>query len=153
MKAICNILCLYIGARVPSHHSHMNIKGIFEEFKTFAFKGNVIDLAVGIVIGGAFGKLVEGVVNGLIMPLIGLQGWFAVKAGMLLMLSGVGQFLVLAAAVFFIFVKPINKLRALSEKPKDLNAPPSAPPATLEDVVSAIKELKKDRASGPVGSA
>ncbi len=47
-------------------------KGFWEEFKNFAIKGNVIDLAVGVIIGGAFGKIVTSLVNDLLMPLIGI---------------------------------------------------------------------------------
>src|ERR1700730_15651173 len=47
---------------------------LFEEFKQFAFKGNVIDLAIGVVIGAAFGKIVDSLVKNIIMPLIGLFG-------------------------------------------------------------------------------
>lgn len=50
----------------------VSMKGFFGEFKKFAMKGNVIDLAVGIIIGGAFGKIVTSFVNDIIMPLIGL---------------------------------------------------------------------------------
>jgi large conductance mechanosensitive channel len=46
--------------------------GMMQEFREFAIKGNVIDLAVGVIIGGAFGKIVDSVVNDLIMPLVGL---------------------------------------------------------------------------------
>jgi large-conductance mechanosensitive channel len=52
-------------------------------------------------------------------------------------------FLITAAAVFFIIIKPMNKLMRMMEKPKDPNAPTPPPPATLDDVVAAIKELKK----------
>src|SRR4051812_161147 len=56
---------------------------VFEEFKAFAFKGNVIDLAVGVIIGGAFGNIVKSLVDNIIMPLVGLilpgrrgyEGW------------------------------------------------------------------------------
>ena len=48
------------------------MKKILEEFKTFAMKGNVVDMAVGIIIGGAFGKIISSIVNDIIMPPIGL---------------------------------------------------------------------------------
>src|SRR3974390_4954 len=59
------------------------VSSLFEEFKNFAFKGNVIDLAVGVIIGAAFGKIVSSLVENIIMPLIGLvlpgdkgyEGW------------------------------------------------------------------------------
>ena len=49
----------------------MKVSGLWEEFKAFAFKGNMIDLAVAVVIGGAFGKIITAIVNDIIMPLVG----------------------------------------------------------------------------------
>ena len=65
----------------PAKHA----RSLFDEFKAFAFKGNVIDLAVGVIIGGAFGKIVESLVKNIIMPLVGVilpgkrgyEGWVA----------------------------------------------------------------------------
>lgn len=120
------------------------MSSVFSEFKTFIAKGNVIDLAVGIVIGGAFAKLVDGVVKGIIEPMIAvltgkgtpdtiLLGIFAFGGGVL-------NFLLLAAVVFFVFVKPINKLKAL-ERSKEPPAPPPGP--TQEQILLEIRDLLK----------
>jgi large conductance mechanosensitive channel len=118
---------------------------LVSEFKDFALKGNVIDLAVGVVIGGAFGKLVDGVVKGVIEPIIatvsGKGGAEVILAGIGQLGSGVGNFLILAAVVFFVFVKPMNKLKALTEK-KVAEAPPPAPPADVA-LLTEIRDLLK----------
>jgi large conductance mechanosensitive channel len=90
---------------------------LLDEFKAFAFKGNVVDLAVGVIIGGAFGKLVSSLVENLIMPLIGVvlpggkgyEGWVATIGGKAIpygkFLGDVVNFLVVAAALFVFIVK------------------------------------------------
>ena len=133
--------------------------GMMSEFKEFAMKGNVVDLAVGVVIGGAFGKIVDALVAKIIMPLIGLLigGVDFSKIAITLkeasvdaagkevpaVVLGIGdflnvliQFIILAFAIFIV-VKSINRMR----KPE---APP-APAATPEDVVllREIRDLMK----------
>ncbi len=108
-------------------------------------KGNVIDLAVGVVIGGAFGKLVDGVVKGIIEPVLAAaQGHgdsAAMLAGFWSFGAGVMNFLLLAAVVFFVFVKPMNKLKAMTER-KMGQAP--SPPAPAEVVIlTEIRDLLK----------
>src|ERR1700739_3431486 len=90
---------------------------MFEEFKAFAFKGNVIDLAVGVIIGAAFGKIVDSLVKNIIMPLIGVVlpgdqgyvGWKWVINGKEvpfgLFLGEVVNFLIIALVLFIFIVK------------------------------------------------
>lgn len=90
---------------------------ILNEFKAFAFKGNVVDLAVGVIIGGAFGKIVDSLVKNIIMPVIGsivpgeqgYMGWkFVVNGKEIpygLFIGEVVNFLIVAAALFFFIVK------------------------------------------------
>jgi large conductance mechanosensitive channel len=90
---------------------------LFEEFKNFAFKGNVIDLAIGVIIGAAFGKIVESLVKNIIMPLVNLvvpgeqsyTAWKFVMNGKEvpygLFLGEVVNFLIVAAALFLFIVK------------------------------------------------
>lgn len=130
---------------------------IVSEFKEFAVKGNVIDLAVGVIIGGSFGKIVDSVVNDLIMPLvsrvtggldfssyyIGLNGQpgglplaEAKKAGAVFAYGSfitVLLYFVILAFIIFIMIKQINRLKA--------ETPPPAPPATPEDVV-LLREIR-----------
>lgn len=114
---------------------------MLKEFKEFAVKGNMIDLAVGMIIGSAFTKIVNSMVNDLIMPLISVftgkvdfTNWFyaldgkhyatiaeATEAGVATVnygafISGVIDFIIMAFVVF-LFVKGINKLRKAAEKP------------------------------------
>lgn len=130
------------------------------EFKEFALKGNVMDLAVGVIIGGAFGKIVDSAVNDLIMPLVGriigkvdFSSMFVAlseaPAGTPMTLDALrkagvpvfayGSFITVAinfiilAFVIFLMIKQVNRLK------KD--APPAPPPATPEDVL-LLREIR-----------
>jgi large conductance mechanosensitive channel len=126
------------------------------EFKEFAMKGNVVDLAVGVIIGAAFGKIVDSIVKDLIMPIVGkifggldFSNYFVLlssppadykgamtyaeltKAGVPLLAYGnfvtvVVNFVILAF-IIFMMVKQVNRLKAAE--------PPPAPAATPEDVL------------------
>lgn len=129
------------------------------EFKTFAMRGNVIDLAVGVVIGGAFGKIVTSLVDQVIMPPIGwITGgvdfsrlkWVlkpadpATKAAEVAVQYGafintVIQFLIIAFVIFLV-IKAINRLSHKEE------AKPAAPPADVA-LLTEIRDLLKDRQS------
>ena len=132
------------------------------EFKEFALKGNVVDLAVGVIIGGAFGKIVDSVVRDLIMPIVNLViGGQIDYANKYLVLSGsvpagaslveaqkvgnvlaYGNFVTVAinfiilAFVIFLMIKQINRLKRTEPAPA-----PAAPPATPEDVV-VLREIR-----------
>ena len=129
---------------------------IFEEFKTFAMKGNVIDMAVGIIIGAAFGKIVASVVSDVIMPPIGLLvGGVNFSDLKFVMKEAVGtnpavtlnygnflqvtfDFLIVAFAVFLL-IKGLN-----SAKKKKEEAPAAAPTPTKEEVLlTEIRDLLK----------
>ena len=128
---------------------------IFSEFKEFAMKGNVLDMAVGVVIGGAFGKIVSSLVGDVITPMIGkvvggvnfgdlafslgtdpAGAPILVKYGMFL--QNVFDFLIIAAAIFMA-LKAINRLKA--------PPPPAAAPAPAADVVllGEIRDLLKNK--------
>ncbi|MGB8490697.1 MAG: large-conductance mechanosensitive channel protein MscL [Bacteroidales bacterium] len=127
-----------------------------DEFKSFAMKGNVVDMAVGIIIGAAFGKIVSSVVNDIIMPPIGLLlGGVNFSDLKVIMKAAVGDapavtwnygnfiqvtidFLIVAVAVFLL-IKAINMA-----KKKEAAAPP-APPAPTKDQVllTEIRDLLK----------
>jgi large conductance mechanosensitive channel len=137
---------------------------MFAEFKKFAMRGNVIDLAVGVVIGAAFGAIVNSLVKDVIMPPIGyamggidfsnffitLKGPAAAtladaqKAGAVtinygLFVNTVINFLVVAIALF-VLIRAINRLQ-----PKPPEAPPAAPPEDVE-LLREIRDLLKARA-------
>lgn len=118
---------------------------LISEFKDFALKGNVIDLAVGVVIGGAFGELVKGVVGGIINPVVALithkGGSEAIVAGLGQLGNGIFNFLILAAVVFFVFVKPMNNLKAMMARKAGEAPPPPMPPDVA--VLIEIRDLLK----------
>ena len=136
--------------------------GMMQEFREFAVKGNVIDLAVGVIIGGAFGKIVDSVVSDLIMPVVGLvfgkldfSNLFVVlgtvppgtamtldalkKAGV--PVFAYGNFLTVAvnffilAFIIFVMIKQINRLK------RETPVAPPAPVATPEDIV-LLREIR-----------
>ena len=118
------------------------------EFREFAVKGNVVDLAVGVIIGAAFGKIVESLVNDLVMPLIGTVmggldfSGLAVKVGSATLKYGKFlqtclDFLIVAIAVFLL-VKLINRLKREEEK--------AAPPVPRQEVLlEEIRDLLKKK--------
>ena len=137
--------------------------GMVQEFKEFAVKGNAMDLAVGVIIGGAFGKIVDSIVGDLIMPLVSrvvgkldFSNLFVIlgdnpnnlvtladlkKAGV--PVFAYGSFLtivvnfVILAFIIFMMVKQLNRLR--TEEPAA--AAPEEPPATPEDVL-LLREIR-----------
>ena len=143
------------------------MKGFISEFKTFIARGNVIDMAVGVVIGGAFGKISTSLVNDIIMPLVSLiTGGIDFSAWKLVLVQGVTDaegtvvtpevalnygnlisvildFLIIAFAIFCM-IKAINKLhRKPEEAPAEEPAPPE--PSNEEKLLTEIRDLLKDR--------
>ncbi|MDO4512055.1 MAG: large-conductance mechanosensitive channel protein MscL [Bacteroidales bacterium] len=125
--------------------------GFVKEFKEFAVKGNVMDMAVGVIIGGAFGKIVTSVVDDLLMPIVGVLtggvdfstlsfkvGEATVKYGNLI--QNVIDFLIVAFCIF-LMVKGINKMK------KEPEAAPEAPaePSAEEKLLTEIRDLLKDK--------
>lgn len=127
---------------------------MWKEFKAFAFKGNVLDLAIGVIIGAAFGKIVSSLVNDLITPLIGILlggldfSSLSAQVGDATITYGafiqtVIDFLLVAASIF-LFIKLIGKMkRKEEEKP----AAPLAPSAE-EALLTEIRDLLKKQARG-----
>ena len=134
---------------------------MMSEFKEFAMKGNVMDLAVGVIIGGAFGKIVDSVVGDLIMPIVAwIMGGRLDFSGMFFVLGNVppgtamtldalkkaqipvfayGNFLtilvnfLILAFIIFLMIKQMNRLRKAE--------PPASTPATPEDIV-LLREIR-----------
>lgn len=96
--------------------------GMMQEFKEFAMQGNVMDLAVAVIIGGAFQKIVDAVLNGLVSPVIAMLGGqpsVGLKLGVLdigMVINAVIGFIMVAAVVFFVFVKPAKAMQAKMKK-------------------------------------
>jgi large conductance mechanosensitive channel len=129
---------------------------LFEEFKSFAFKGNVVDLAVGVIIGGAFGKIVDSLVKSIIMPLIaalmpGDQSyttWELVinekKVPYGLFLGDVVNFLIVAAALFFFIVKFLGFVMRTKRAEAVVPAAP-APLTKDQEILVEIRDLLAKR--------
>ncbi len=139
---------------------------MLQEFKKFALRGNVMDLAIGVIIGAAFGKIIDSLVNDMIMPVIGrifggldFTNYFfgltqasnqaatydaAKKAGATL---GYGSFITVAvnfiiiAFVLFLVIRAINRMIRKEEA-----APPPVPPSTEVVLLTEIRDLLKARA-------
>ena len=146
------------------------MKKFFEEFKTFAMRGNVIDMAVGVVIGGAFGKITTSIVNDIIMPVIGVitgglnfADWKIVLKEAVANAEGVIDpateiaitygntiaiildFIIIAFAVFCM-VKALNNLHKKQEEPApEPEAPPAPPAPTTEELLAEIRDLLKEQ--------
>lgn len=122
---------------------------MWQEFKEFAMKGNVLDLAVAVVIGGAFGKIVSSLVSDIIMPLVGLLmggldfSGLQIQVGNEQILYGmfiqnVVDFLIISLAIF-LFVKGINKLRKPVEEHET-----EPEPTNTEILLTEIRDLLKN---------
>jgi len=126
---------------------------LFAEFKNFAFKGNVVDLAVAVIIGGAFGKIIDSLVKQIIMPLISVvlpaekryQDWMWHVSGMEIpygqFLGEVVNFLIIALVLYIVIVKFLGFLMK-SKKEEQV-----APPALTKDqeLLVEIRDLLKSR--------
>lgn len=127
---------------------------LLEEFKNFALKGNVIDLAVAVVVGGAFGKIVDSLVKHIIMPLVGLimpgeqgyLGWKLVigakEVPYGLFIGEVVNFLIVALALFIFIVKFLGWI--MKFKKQEAAAPAAPPPPTKDqELLMEIRDLLK----------
>jgi large conductance mechanosensitive channel len=125
---------------------------LVEEFKNFAFKGNVIDLAVGVIIGAAFGKIVDSLVKNIIMPLISILlpaqqtylGWKFVIEGKAipygLFLGELVNFLIMALALFIFIVKFLGWIGRVRKE----EATAAPPPLTKDqELLGEIRDLLK----------
>ena len=126
------------------------MKKMAKEFKEFISKGNVIDLAVGVVIGGAFGKIVTSLVDDVLMPIIGMLtggvdfnglvakvGDATVKYGTFI--QNIIDFLIIALCIFCM-IKAMNKLKKQEEPAPEAPAGP-----TTEELLADIKDILKNK--------
>jgi large conductance mechanosensitive channel len=146
------------------------MKKFFSEFKEFAMRGNVVDMAVGVIIGAAFGKIVSSLVNDIIMPLIGvvtggmnftdyklvvqkavMDGQEIIKPEVTMnwgaWVQTVVDFLIVAFCIF-VMIKFINNLRKKAERQKEAEAEPApaAPEPTKEEqLLTEIRDLLKEQ--------
>ena len=127
------------------------MKSVLEEFRNFAFKGNVVDMAVGVIIGAAFGKIVDSLVKNILMPLIGLLtpgeqgyiGWKVVVGSKEvpygLFLGEIANFMIVAFALYLFMVKFMGFLMAQKKAVTDA---PAAPAVSEEQkLLTEIRDL------------
>lgn len=130
---------------------------LVDEFKNFAFKGRVVDLAVGVIIGAAFGKIIDSLVKNIIMPTLGLVlpgqegylGWQLVYGKTVipygLFLGDVVNFVIIALALFLFTVKFLGWI--LHEKKEEAVVPP--PPTKDQELLAEIRDLLKNAPMPP----
>ena len=124
--------------------------GFVKEFKEFAMKGNVMDMAVGVIIGGAFGKIVSSLVDDVLMPIIGMitggvdftglvakVGDATVKYGTFI--QNIIDFLIIALCIFCM-IKAMNKMKKAEEPAPEAPAGP-----TTEELIADIKDILKNK--------
>jgi large conductance mechanosensitive channel len=133
---------------------------MLKEFKAFALKGNIFDLAVGVIIGGAFGKIVTSLVNDLIMPIMGLliggidisklQASISLRKGMDVtikygqFLQSVVDFLIISFSIF-LFIKFITSFKKKEEKVEVIKViEPTKEELLLEEIRDILKTLKEN---------
>jgi large conductance mechanosensitive channel len=146
----------------------MGIKGkatsLLEEFKAFAFKGNIVDMAIGVIIGGAFGKIVTSFVNDIVMPSVtaiiamgggkdageGLKSLaFTTAEGVSIpygnFIGGIIDFLIVAIVVFIVMKKFLGFMQNMRKKEEEAPAAPPAPPepSAEEKLLTEIRDLLK----------
>ena len=141
------------------------MKKFFNEFKEFITRGNVLDMAIGVIIATAFGKITTSLVNDVFMPLIGLLiggidlGHITLSPAVLdeagevvkdAVVIGIGTFLttvidfILVAFVVFLVVKAFNTAKKKLEKPAEPETPPEEPEPTKEELLlTEIRDLLK----------
>ncbi|MBO7119538.1 MAG: large-conductance mechanosensitive channel protein MscL [Bacteroidaceae bacterium] len=125
-----------------------------QDFKAFALKGNVMDMAVGVIIGGAFGKIVSSLVDDVLMPLVGMatgnvdfanlayqigegEGAAVLKYGQFI--QNVVDFLIIALCIFFM----VKGIAAMNRKKEEEPAPAPAEPSAEEKLLTEIRDLLK----------
>lgn len=147
--------------------------GFFKEFKEFAMRGNVIDLAVGVIIGGAFGKIVNSIVTDIVMPPIGVliggvkftdlkyvikeaertwdvtkQTWVVTKEAVTInygsFIQTIFEFLIIALSIF-VMIKVINRMAQLRKKAEEAAAKPEPVPTKEEVLLTEIRDILKNK--------
>ena len=128
--------------------------GLIKEFKEFAMRGNVMDMAVGVIIGAAFGKIVSSLVDDVLMPLVGMIvgkvdfSALSAKVGDAELFYGrfiqnIVDFLIVAFCIFLV-LKGINKMSNLRKKEEE-EAPAAPAGPTQEELLAEIRDLLKQK--------
>ena len=122
---------------------------MIKEFKDFIIKGNAIDLAVGVLIGAAFGGVVKAFTDGIVNPIlqaIGGKPDIVLKLWIFdigLLINAFISLVLTGAILFFVFIKPMKKIQSLGEKPAEPETPPE--PSTEEKLLTEIRDLLRQK--------
>lgn len=145
--------------KIDLSQTALKARTLLDEFKAFAFKGSVVDLTIGVVVGGAFHKIIDSLVTNLIMPLIDalLPGekpythWRFTIAGSTVhigqLLGDVAHFIIISAVMFFFMVKFLGWL--LHTKKEEKEAMPEL--TKDQELLAEIRDLLRERASAQPG--
>src|SRR5216683_4236011 len=135
--------------KISSLDPAKKVFSLFEEFKNFAFKGNVVDLAVGVIIGAAFGSIVKSLVDNIVMPLVGLvlpaekgyESWAATIGQKTIpygkFIGDVVNFLIVAFVLYLFIVKFLGWVM------RNKKAEPPPPPTRDQELLMEIRDLLK----------
>ena len=128
------------------------MKNFISEFKTFIARGNVMDLAVGVIIGGAFGNITTSLINDIVMPILGIFTGSISFADLSVTVNGAviayGNFIqavlnfIIMAFIVFCLVKAMNKLH----RKKEETPPPPPAPSAEEQLLTEIRDLLREKA-------
>jgi len=133
-------------------------RGFFQDFRDFAMKGNVIDLAIGVIIGAAFGKVVSSLVADIVMPFLGVVLGYVDLKHLKITFPGIGENVVLTYGAFlqnlldfvivafalFLFIKTMSRLKRRFERQQKIGEVPKEQDIALLEEIRDL--LKKDRA-------
>jgi large conductance mechanosensitive channel len=144
------------GRSVGAESGHRSKEGrMFKEFRDFIMRGNVVELAVAVIIGAAFTEIVTAVSKGLITPLIGIFGGtpdfsankFTINGSEFLwgnVVNAIIGFLIVAAVLFFLIVRPMNTLMARMKRQEEVTPPA---PTVDQKLLTEIRDLLKEQST------
>ena len=126
---------------------------MFKEFRDFILRGNVVELAVAVVIGAAFGKIVDAFVKGLVTPLIGIFGGtpsfsdnkFTINGSEFLwgtVVDAIVAFLIVALVIFFLVVRPMNRMMTRMKRQDEVSTPS---PTVDQKLLTEIRDLLQEQ--------
>lgn len=133
------------------------MKKLMEEFKAFITKGNIIDMAIGVIIGGAFSGLVTSLLDNIISPILGFFSYGGINGFSITLWKAelrIGAFFmdvvnfIIMAAVVFLIMKVVTSLIAKMKKQQEAAPPAPAKPTKEEELLTEIRDLLKAQAAG-----
>jgi large conductance mechanosensitive channel len=143
--------------QLAAQEAGKRVSSLFDEFKKFALKGNVVDLAIGVIIGAAFGAIVKSLVDDIIMPLVGLvlpgdrgyEGWAWHVGDKVIpygkFLGALVNFLIIAVVLYIFIIKFLGWL--MKSQKEEAAVPP--PPTRDQELLMEIRDLLKQKPAGP----